>query len=56
MIEAKREQEIHETALQELNEALAPETMEAWKAKIESWENPNDSSVLNSFKAKVICE
>ncbi|KAG1828599.1 hypothetical protein DFJ58DRAFT_876965 [Suillus subalutaceus] len=35
-------------AFQELDEALAPETTEAWKVEIESWEeNPNDSSVTN---------
>ncbi|KAG1870583.1 hypothetical protein DFJ58DRAFT_852169 [Suillus subalutaceus] len=55
MIEAKEEHEAHQTAFQELDEALAPETTEAWKVEIESWEeNPNDSSVTNPFEAKVI--
>ncbi|KAG2107222.1 uncharacterized protein F5147DRAFT_746023 [Suillus discolor] len=55
MIEAREERKAHQTAFQELNEALAPETMEAWKVEIESWEeNPNDSLVANPFEAKVI--
>ncbi|KAG1839753.1 hypothetical protein DFJ58DRAFT_718504 [Suillus subalutaceus] len=55
MIEAKEEHEAHQTAFQELDEALVPETTEAWKVEIKSWEeNPNDSSVTNPFEAKVI--
>ncbi|KAG1720604.1 uncharacterized protein EDB91DRAFT_1240394 [Suillus paluster] len=55
MIEAQEERGAHQTAFQELNEALAPEMTEAWKVKIESWEeNPNDSLVTNPFEAKVI--
>ncbi|KAG1738676.1 uncharacterized protein EDB91DRAFT_1237718 [Suillus paluster] len=55
MMEAKKEQEAHQTAFQELHKALAPETTEAWTVKVESWEeNPNDLSVTNPFKSKVI--
>ncbi|KAG2341891.1 hypothetical protein BDR05DRAFT_976767 [Suillus weaverae] len=55
MIEAREEREAHQAAFQELNDALAPETMDAWKVEIVSWEeNPNDSLVTNPFEVKVI--
>ncbi|KAG1760085.1 hypothetical protein EV702DRAFT_1208029 [Suillus placidus] len=55
MIEAQEERGAHQTAFQELNDVLAPETTEAWKVEIVSWEeNPNDSLVANPFEAKVI--
>ncbi|KAG1855306.1 hypothetical protein F4604DRAFT_1932369 [Suillus subluteus] len=54
MIEAKGEQKVNQTAFQELSEALAPETTEAWKVEIKSWEeNPNDPLVANPFEAKL---
>jgi hypothetical protein len=57
MIEARGEREAHQAAFQELNDALAPETTDAWKVEIVSWEeNPNDSLVVNPFEVKVICE
>lgn len=57
MTEAKKEQEAHQTAFQELHKALAPETTEAWTAEVKSWEeNPNDPSVANPFESKVVGE
>ncbi|KAG2359945.1 hypothetical protein BDR07DRAFT_1487598 [Suillus spraguei] len=54
MSEAKEEQEAHQTAFQELNEALEPAMTESWKVEVESWEeNPNDPSVVSPFEAKV---
>ncbi|KAG2035513.1 hypothetical protein BDR03DRAFT_934885 [Suillus americanus] len=53
--EAKEESEAHQIAFEELNGALRLETTGPWTIAIKHWEdNPNDLSVTNPFKAKVI--
>jgi hypothetical protein len=56
MNEAKEERVTHWAAFEELNGALELETTMPWKIEVECWEdNPNDLSVANPFKVKVIC-